>query len=77
MIFENKIIGLIGVFVFSIFYFFSSFALDIIPTGSDNNLLYYKMGGGSDFDLPAVNDTLNVDTGSQIYFRENLFFEYV
>jgi integrating conjugative element protein (TIGR03755 family) len=45
-------------------YFSLALALDIIPTGKDNNMLYYKMGGGSDFDLPAVNDTRTIDLGA-------------
>ena len=32
-------------------------ALDIIPIGSGNNKLYYKIGGGNDFALPAVSST--------------------
>jgi integrating conjugative element protein (TIGR03755 family) len=38
------------------------FASDIIPTDKDNNLLYYQMGGGSDFALPASlsNSTINL-----------------
>lgn len=47
-----------------------SFASDIIPIGGNNNTLYYKMGGGSDFVLPPVQDThtinlnANADLGS-------------
>jgi integrating conjugative element protein (TIGR03755 family) len=54
------------IFLVVVVFCFSScvFALDIIPTGKDNNLLYYKMGGGSDFDLPAVNDTRTIDLGA-------------
>ncbi len=32
-------------------------ALDIIPIGHGNNKLYYKIGGGNDFALPAVSST--------------------
>lgn len=45
-------------------------ASDIIPTGSSNNSLYYKIGGGADFALPPVQNTqtinlnANADLGS-------------
>ena len=41
---------------------------DIVPTGGDNNTLYYKMGGGSDFALPPVQDTqtINLNANSNL-----------
>ncbi|MEO8401649.1 MAG: integrating conjugative element protein [Gammaproteobacteria bacterium] len=43
-------------------------ASDLIPIGSDNNTLYYKIGGGSDFALPPVSDTNSVrlDTNTNL-----------
>lgn len=40
------------------------FAADIIPTGNANNLLYYKIGGGSDFALPPVQTTQTINLGA-------------
>ncbi len=37
------------------------FAADIIPTGDSNNFLYYKIGGGSDFALPPVQNTQTIN----------------
>ena len=36
-------------------------ASDIVPTGNDNNTLYYRIGGGSDFALPPVQDTQTIN----------------
>ena len=35
-------------------------AMNIIPIGNDNNTLYYKIGGGSNFHLPPVSDTTSI-----------------
>lgn len=39
-------------------------ATDIIPTGNSDNLMYYKIGGGSDFALPPVENTNSIDIGA-------------
>ncbi len=39
----------------------SIFASPIIPTGNNNNALYYKIGGGSDYALPPVQDTSTIN----------------
>lgn len=35
-------------------------ASSIIPTGHNNNLIYYQIGGSSDYALPPVQDTANI-----------------
>lgn len=35
----------------------NSHASNVIPIGSDNNVLYYKMGGATDFTLPPQSNT--------------------
>jgi len=35
----------------------TTYASNIIPVGNGNNKLYYKIGGGNDFELPPVADT--------------------
>lgn len=35
----------------------TAYAFDIIPMGHQNNTLYYKMGGSSDFALPPLSNT--------------------
>lgn len=42
----------------------TSFASDVIPTGNNDNFLYYKIGGGSDFALPPVNDSQTINLGA-------------
>lgn len=44
------------------------FASNTIPMGHDNNALYYKIGGGSDFRLPPVsgNDTILLKTNTNL-----------
>jgi len=46
----------------------TSQASDIIPQGHDNNLLYYQMGGGSDFALPpsSSNSTINLGVDADL-----------
>lgn len=46
----------------------SIFASDVVPTGGNNNTLYYRMGGGSDFALPPVQDThtINLNANSNL-----------
>ena len=39
----------------------NTYATDIIPTGNNNNMLYYKVGGGSDFALPPVQNTQTIN----------------
>lgn len=39
-------------------------ASDIIPTGNSNNSLYYKIGGGSDYALPPVQNTQTINLGA-------------
>src|SRR3982751_17716 len=41
------------------------FASDIIPQGHDNNMLYYQMGGGSDFALPASSNNSTINLGAE------------
>lgn len=43
----------------AVFMFLTTNALasNVIPLGNDNNVLYYKIGGGSDFALPPISDT--------------------
>ena len=38
------------------------------PVGNDNNALYYRIGGGSDYALPPVSDTerINLDTNTNL-----------
>jgi integrating conjugative element protein (TIGR03755 family) len=55
---------------FSILYFIilltassNAFCSNIVPVGSSNNNLYYKIGGGNDFALPPVSDTTTVRVG--------------
>ncbi len=45
-----------------------TFASEVIPTGNANNLLYYKVGGGSDFALPPVqnNSTINLNADADL-----------
>lgn len=43
----------------------ATFAADIIPTGDSNNLLYYKIGGGSNYALPPVQDTQTINLGAE------------
>ncbi len=56
--------------VLGVLLFFSSyiFASDIIPQGHNNNLLYYKMGGGSDLALPPSfsNSTINLGADADL-----------
>lgn len=40
------------------------FASDVVPTGDANNFLYYKIGGGSDFALPPVQNTQTINLGA-------------
>jgi integrating conjugative element protein (TIGR03755 family) len=42
----------------------AALASDIIPTGNNNNFLYYKIGGGTDFALPPVQDTQTIQLNS-------------
>lgn len=44
------------------------FASNVIPVGNDNNALYYKIGGGSDYALPPVSDsqTINLDANTNL-----------
>lgn len=46
----------------------SAIYADIIPTGNENNTLYYRMGGGADFPLPPVqnNQTINLSAGADL-----------
>lgn len=37
------------------------FASPIIPTGNSNNVLYYQIGGGSDYTLPPVDNTTAIN----------------
>lgn len=48
----------------------SIFASNIIPIGSDNNNLYYTIGGGSDFALPPVSESsrITLDTETNLGF---------
>jgi integrating conjugative element protein (TIGR03755 family) len=46
--------------VFILLFGASSQAMNIIPVGNDNNTLYYKIGGGSNFHLPPVSDTASI-----------------
>lgn len=55
---------------------FLSFKVDasnIIPLGHDNTVLYYKLGGDSDFNLPPVSDTttIHLDSASQLGLGES------
>jgi integrating conjugative element protein (TIGR03755 family) len=40
------------------------FASNIIPMGSENNSLYYKIGGASDYALPPVSDSNAINLGA-------------
>ena len=42
----------------------SAFATPIIPNGNNSNTLYYKIGGGSDYALPAVQNTNTINLGA-------------
>jgi len=42
----------------------SMIATPIVPNGNSNNKLYYKIGGGSDYALPAVQSTNNINLGA-------------
>lgn len=54
-----------NVLLFSLLFFFiSTFAYNAVPVGRDNNELYYKIGGGSDFALPPVSDTDRISLDS-------------
>jgi integrating conjugative element protein (TIGR03755 family) len=43
-----------------------AFAQNIIPVGSGDNTLYYRIGGGSDFASPPVSDTTTIHLDSNI-----------
>ena len=45
-----------------------AFASNMIPVGDENNRLYYKIGGGSDFALPPVSETdrITLDTNTNL-----------
>jgi integrating conjugative element protein (TIGR03755 family) len=54
-----------AVFLFSLASLFSTaFAVSIIPEGNNNNQLYYKIGGGSEYTLPAVQETTRINLGT-------------
>lgn len=40
------------------------FATPIIPSGNISNILYYKIGGGSDYALPPVQETNTINLGA-------------
>jgi integrating conjugative element protein (TIGR03755 family) len=42
----------------------TAFATPIVPSGNGSNTLYYKIGGGSDYALPAVQDTSAINLGA-------------
>ncbi len=46
----------------------NALASNIIPSGNDNNLLYYKIGGDKDFALPPVSsmDTVHLNTNTHL-----------
>ncbi len=46
----------------------TALAETIFPLGNNNNMLYYKIGGGSDYALPPVNSTstINLDSGANL-----------
>lgn len=49
-------------------FFISSFGSPIIPTGNNNNLLYYRIGGAQDYALPPVqnSNTINLNAGADL-----------
>jgi integrating conjugative element protein (TIGR03755 family) len=46
----------------------NALADNIVPIGNDNNVLYYKIGGGHSFSLPPVagTDTIHLDTNTNL-----------
>jgi integrating conjugative element protein (TIGR03755 family) len=56
------------IFISLLFFISNVLASTIIPIGSDNNMLYYKLGGGSDFALPPVTgtDRISLDTHTNL-----------
>lgn len=50
--------------IFIMLHTLSSQANDIIPIGENNNVLYYRIGGGSNFSLPPINDNQTIRLGA-------------
>ncbi len=59
------LLAMTGLLAFSLC---SNVYANIIPLGNQNNTLYYKIGGGSDFTLPPVSstDTINLNTNANL-----------